>query len=230
MMSSLTKVQFRDEIKTRSNAISGLENNNIETFIDMALREYSRRLPEVRVSADNEVVSGQEFYDYPTDAESISDCRDSETLKPIRFTTENQGTGEKIRLGNILTRSYYDLIATDYYADPISFKSAPAISSYSTFDIEYVILQTMATIKNTGIEALAFYVEFLAYRKQAADCEMEDGERIIESLTDRDTTGATTEVSFAARGKIAENYRTLAQGALDKFDDAIRFIPYGTRG
>lgn len=229
-MSSLTKEQFRERLKITSSIISDFDNTTIETFIDVALEAYSRKLPEVQWDIDNDIVDGQDLYDYPTSALSISKLRVSDTLEPVRFVTEDQGSGDKIRPGIVFTRSYYELMTKDYYLDPTSYETPAFVPSYSSFDIEYVMLQTMSTIKDTALEALSFYVKYLAYEDKIAEVlDVSQGNEGIKSLSETDTSGASTEVTFVSTAKIADNYRDLMDKALGNFND-LTTIPYGTRG
>lgn len=232
-MSSYTKTQFRDELKIRSDAVKSIDNSDIETFIDIALRAYSGRLPEVRVSPDNNVVDGQELYDYPTNALQIVQVIDADGRNEILFTTEDQGNGDKIRLGNILRRSYDDLLQASYYSNPLMQEAVTSESSYSSFDIEYVMLQDMSSIKDTGLEALVYYVEYLTLNKKADESASQSEEEITstpKSITDSDATGATTTIAYGVRTDLVKRYSDLAQRAYDKFLDAVQNIPYGTRG
>lgn len=217
-------------MKITSSIIANFDNTTIETFIDIALEAYSSKLPEVQWDIDNDVVDGQDLYDYPANALSISKLRVSDTLESVRFVTEDQGSGDKIRPGIVFTRSYYELETNDYYLDPTSYKTPASVPSYSSFDIEYVMLQTMSTIKDTALEALSFHVEYLAYRdKIAGVLDSSQGNEGVQSLSETDTSGASTEVTFVSIAKIADNYRSLMDKALDNFND-LTTIPYGTRG
>lgn len=231
-MSSYTKAQFRDELKIRSDAIKSMDNSDIEIFIDIALRVYSERLPEVRVDADNDVVGGQELYDYPASALQIIQVIDADGRNEILFTTEDGGNGDKIRLGNILRRSYNDLLQASYYSNPLMQKIVLSESGYSLFDIEYIMLQDMSSVKDTGLESLSYYVEYLTYNKKADESASQSEEEIgsaPKSITDSDATGATTTIAYSVRTDLVKRYADLAQSARDKFLDAVQKV-YGTRG
>ncbi len=228
-MSSYTKTQFRDELKIRSDAVKSMNNSDIEIFIDIALRAYSGRLPEVRVDADNDVIDGQELYDYPTNALQIVQVIDADGRNEILFTTEDQGNGDKIRLGNIFRRSYDALLQASYYSDPLTQETVTSESSYSSFDIEYVMLQDMSSIKDTGLEALVYYVEYLTLNKKADEAASQST-GTPKSITDADATGASTTIAYGVRTDLVKRYSDLAQNAYDKFLNAVQNIPYGTRG
>ena len=221
-MSSLTKVQLRDRLKNRSVVINSLADAIIEEFIDQALEVYSERWPEVRWQIDNIVVDGQELYTYPTSAMKITKLRESDTLAEILFQTEDQDGTNKIRPGNYMRRSYHDLLQKEYYIDPLSVGTAELTGAgYTSFDVEYVMLQTMTTIKDRGLAALALYVEYLAYNYKASDAE-----NYAVSITDADSSGASTTIS---QGNIGKFYSDQAQGKLNAFNSSVR-QPYGTRG
>jgi len=221
-MSSLTKAQFRDRLKNRSVIINSLSNAIIEEFIDQALEAYSDKLPEVRWSIDNAIVVGQVLYAYPASALKITKLRDSDTLAEILFQTEDQDGTNKIRPGNFLRRSYHNLLQREYYVDPLSTETIESTGSgYESFDIEYVMLQTMTTVKDTGLATLALYIEYLAFGYKASDAE-----NYADSITDADSSGASTTIS---QGNLKEFYADQAQSKLDAFNASVR-KPYGTRG
>lgn len=221
-MASLTKAEFRDRLKNMSVIINSLDNSIIEGFIDQALEAYSDRLPEVRWDVDHEVVDDQDLYDYPDNALRITKLRDSESLAEILFATEDQDGTDKIRPGNYLSRSYHELVQAAYYVDPLSQESAEATGTgYTSFDIEYVMLHTMATIKDTGLAALALYVESLAYGYKVSDAE-----NYAATITDQDPSGASTTIN---QGSLAKYYADQATAKLEAFNAATRRA-YGTRG
>lgn len=227
-MSSLTKAEYITELKVRSSVLSGLADSTLGTFIDIALRAYSSSLPELEVSPDNAVVSGQELYDYPTGALRIIKLRSSTTGSQISFAIENQGEGEKIKPGNVVMNSYEELLEQGYYTDPLSTQQGSGVQeTYTAFDIEFAMLHTMATIKDTGLEALAFYVDFLSYRKQADEAEAEAALESPESITDRSSDGASTSIKFT---NSAKSYRALSAKSLAAYTACVKPIPYGTRG
>ena len=233
-MSSYTKAQFRDECKTRSSAISAFSNTIIETFIDIALRAYSQKLPELRVSPDNVVVSDQELYAFPSNAESITKITDADTGEEIIFAITDEGTGNKIRLGDIKLSSFYDLLEADYYDSPINRSEAQAsITGYDTFDVEYTLLHDMTSIVNTALEALYYHVLASVYEGKAESALSTSETEITTiptSITDRDARGESTQITYSNRTAIAKQYSDLATKAMNKFDAIINKFAYGTRG
>ena len=233
-MSSYTKAQFRDECKTRSSAISSFSNTIIETFIDIALRAYSQKLPELRVSPDNVVVSDQELYAFPSNAESITKITDADTGEEIIFAITDEGTGNKIRLGDIKLSSFYDLLEADYYDSPINRSEAQAsITGYDTFDVEYTLLHDMTSIVNTALEALYYHVLASVYEGKAESALSTSETEITTiptSITDRDARGESTQITYSNRTAIAKQYSDLATKAMNKFDAIINKFAYGTRG
>jgi len=233
-MSSYTKTQFRDECKTRSSAISSFSDTVIEKFIDIALRAYSQKLPELRVSPNNSVVSGQELYSFPSNAENITKVTDADTGEEIVFVVTDEGNGNKIRLGNLKLDSFYELLQADYYDSPINRSEAQAtIAGYDTFDIEYTLLHDMTSIANTVLEALYYHILTSAY-----DGKIENALAVSEteittqpaSIMDRDARGETTQITYTSRISIAKQYSDLAQKAMDKFNAEVNKFAYGTRG
>jgi len=233
-MSSLTKAQFRDECKIRSSAISSFSDPLIETFIDIALRAYSQKLPELRVSPDNAIVSDQELYAFPSNAESITKVTDADTGEEITFALTDEGNGNKIRLGNIKLNSFHDLLEADYYDSPINRSEAQAsVTGYDTFDIEYTLLHDMTSIADTALEALYYHVLASVYDSKAESALSTSETEITTmptSIMDRDARGETTQFSYTSRTSIAKQYSSLAQIAMDKFNAIINKFAYGTRG
>lgn len=232
-MSSKSKEQFITELKTRSGLLSALEDSTLGIFVDIALRAYSRKLPKVLVSADNTVVSGQELYDFPTDALRVIKIRDAGSGKEILFAVEDQDSGRKFKLGSILTRSVDSLLTKDYYVSPLSSGvDTESISGYTAFDIEYVVLHTVDTISDTGLEAIALYVEYLALNQKAEKAlsdALTEAAEVPASITDRSSDGATTTVSFDTRSKVAKGFSDLAAAKLAAFNSEVGGA-YGTRG
>ena len=233
-MSSYTKVQFRDECKTRSSIVSSFSDTVVEQFIDIALRAYSIKLPELRIKEDNDVVSGQERYNFPSNALSITKITDADTGEEITFAIEDVGTGNQIRLGNIKQNSFYDLLTADYYDSPFSRSEADvSVSGYNTFDIEYTLLHDMSSISDAALEALYYHVLASAYEKKVEDVLSTSETEITTtptSITDRDARGESTQVSYGSRTTISKQYSDLAQRAMDKFNAEINQFAYGTRG
>lgn len=232
-MSSMTKLQFAEELRVRSNVLAQTDYGDLDILIDVALRAYSKRLPEVRVSIDNAVVEGQTLYDYPTGALSIVKVRSSETGKEVLFVVENQGSGDKIKIGNIMSRSYQGLMQQDHYANPLLQESYD-LGSYSAFDIEYVMLQDMASIVETGLEALAHHIRYSAWQRREEDAAVQmnpaSGDQIAVSLTDASADGSSTTVSFATGKDISKRFSEMASAELEKFNKLTEQAPYGTRG
>ena len=233
-MSSLTKEQFRDQCKIRSSVISSFIEATIETFIDIALRAYSIKLPELRVSPDNAIISGQELYDFPVNAESITKITDSDTGEEITFAITDEGSNNQIRLDSIILNSFYDLLEADYYESPINQSEVQSsITGYDTFDIEYTLLHDMTSIANTALEALYYHVLASAYEGKL-DSALSTSETEItttpESITDRDARGESTQIKYGSRTSIAKQYSDLVQRALDRFNEIINKFAYGTRG
>lgn len=226
-MSSLTKVQFIVELKVRSSVLSSMDDSALGTFIDIALRAVSKRLPELRVSVDNAVVSGQESYDFPASALGVVAIRNSETKSEVLFAIENEGSGDKIKLGSVMSRSYQELMQQDYYENPLA-QDSWSQESYSAFDIVYTMIQDMDSIKDTSLEALSFYVEHLALlRKAEESADQASGAPLPVSITDSSSDGSATTVSF---GDTPKRYRELSTQALERFEDEVTQSPYGTRG
>jgi hypothetical protein len=231
-MSSLTKAQFRDECKTRSSAISSFSDTVIEKFIDIALRAYSQKLPELRVSAGNAIVDGQELYAFPAGAESIIKITDADTGAEITFAVTDEGSGNKIRLGNIKLNSYNDLLEADYYDSPINRSEAQA-TGYDTFDIEYTLLYDITSIGNTALEALYYHILASAYEDKAETAMIASETEITTtptSITDRDARGESTQVSYGSRTAIAKQYSDLSNKAIEQFNQIINKFAYGIRG
>jgi len=223
-MSSLSKADFIDELQAR------LGVSVIGSYIDIALRAYSISFPKRKVSADNDIADG--LYDYPDDAISIIRIVDSYSRKAIEFTIEDQGEGDKIRLGRIMEPSYAALLDTVYYDNPLALSVSKRTTSYSRFDIEYTLLQTMATIDDMGLEAIADYVEYLALNNKASAVSVEaanSSERVAESITDQDSTGASTTIKYSSAKETSNTLRQQADEALKRFKDAAKYAAYGTR-
>lgn len=234
-MSSYTKTEFRDECKTRSSVISSLENTDIESFIDIALRAYSRKLPELRISPDNAVVEGQDLYDFPSSALSITKIVDSDSRIEVTFAMEDQGSGNQIRLGSEMENSFDDSLESDYYISPInrSEQSYSGVSSTDTFDIEYTLLHDMDSIADTALEALYYHVLHSSYIKKAgASISTSETEVTTTpaSITDRDARGESTQITYPSRTTITKEYREFANDALKKFDELVNSFAYGVRG
>jgi hypothetical protein len=235
-MSSLTKAQFRDQLKVRSDVVSALEDSTIETFIDIALRAYSEKLPELRISEDNVVVSGQERYDFPSNALSIAKIVNPETGVEITFTIEDNGNGNQINLGNIKENSFDNLLEADYYDSPINTSTSVgsgSVTGYDTFDIEYTLLHQMTSINDDALEMLYHYVLYCSYEKRATDALIasETDETVTpESISDSNARGETTTIKYPSRTGIAKIWSDLARSALKSFNNGLGKFVYGVRG
>lgn len=229
-MSSVTQSQFITELKLRSDIVSEMTDADIASFISIALRAYSDKDPYEKVSADNAVVSGQDEYDLPANTLKITDVLDSATNEPVRFSVVDEGSGQKIKLGDKLKRSYADLLQGSFYADPVHQLSSISYS-YTTFDIYYVALQTLASIKETALEVLTFYIEYLSYLKKAsvlaAQMSIDGGEPV--SITESDSTGSSTSVNFGSKSS-SQQLREAAEERLNKFNACFEAVAYGIRG
>lgn len=232
-MAIVTRQQFIEELMVRSDAAGDLDGDVVHKLLDIALRAYSQRLPKVKWSVSNAVVAGQVLYDFPDGALNVVRVRDSNTREQVSYNVEDQGNGRKIRLGNRQRRSYTDLLEQDFYSDPLSQESQGVVGSCSAFDVEYVTLQTVETINETGLEAVAFYVEYLALNKESLKAAKEatlESSQIPSSLTDASPDGASTTVSFTTKSDVSKNLERLATAKLKQYEDKIVDMPYGTRG
>lgn len=232
-MSSLTKQAFVEELQLGSGILNAFPDAVVGSFIDRALRVYSRRLPKVLWDVDIDIVIDQELYDYPTDAINIISVRTSSGREVVDFDIEDQGSGEKIRLGSVQSKSYDDLLLSEYYADPLNSVTTVVVSGFSTFDVEYVMLQDMSSIKDIDLEPLSYYVEYLGLNQRASDSAEQaiiDITEVPASLTDRTSDGASTTVSFVTRVDAAKRFKDLAVSVLEKFEQAVNQVPYGVRG
>lgn len=243
-MSSLTKDEYIDELQIRSALLAAESDPNMSVFVDAALRTYSGKLPKVKWDTDNAVVSGQSLYDFPADAIRIVRLRTTEGLQPVNFSIEDQSSGNKIRIGNIERHSYEDLLKSDYYVDPLSgdqgstvtvttetIISSASLFGYSAFDIGYVELQTIPNISDSGLETLAFYIEYLALNKKSQEISLgavDEGLDQASSITDSSADGSTTTVQFSKDP--SKTWSDRAEAKLKEFDDRVNNIPYGTRG
>lgn len=242
-MSSLTKDQFIEEMRVRSRVMFSMDEADADTFVDIALRAYSDKFPKLLWDVDNAVVSGQSLYDYPIGAMRIIGLRTSGALNPVRFTIEDQGSGNKIRPGSIEQGSLDGLLTQDYYVDPtnsggsasglISLSTLEDVMGYDAFDIEYVKLQTMAEISDNGLDALALYMEYLAYglkASEAAEATLSESGEAASSISDSDSSGASTTVSLTTKESASKNFEGLAEKKLAAFHRMVAKVPYGRRG
>ena len=231
-MSSLTIEEFKTELKIRSDIIFNMDDDDLTAIINMALRRFSGDFPKLMWDIGNAVVDGQELYDYPDDAVKITKVRDSSSKQQIDYTIEDQGSGDQIRLGSISGNSFDDLMDQNFYYDPLVNEVSALITGYSNFDVEYALLQTIETINDRSIEALSFYVEYLAYGIEANKASQEASEEATntpESLTDSDADGATTTVKYTTKTKLAMSYRVSASDMLKEYKALVINVPFGGR-
>ena len=93
-MSSLSLAEYKAELKIRSDIIFNMDDDDLTTIIDMALRRFSGDFPKLMWDVDNDVVDNQVLYDYPTNAVKIISLRDSASKEAIDFAIEDQGGGD----------------------------------------------------------------------------------------------------------------------------------------
>lgn len=220
-MSSLTKSQFITQIKTRSSLLAEFTESTLGTFIDIALRAVSELKPEILVDADNAYTEGTDLYDVPSGCLNVTRVIDSDSRKRIEFSIENQGAGDKIRLGNIIKRSYDPLIEQGFYIDPTN-SGVVSSDSYTSFDVEYSILQTMTTIKDTSLEAIYNYVLYQACSNRAEGIASSAGKQdTVNTMTDADAEGNSNSFTFASSKEAVSNFTALAESYLLKFLSSV---------
>lgn len=232
-MSSYTADEFITELQANNAVIAEFADAQVLVFLNTALRRFSGVFPELRVDADNEVVDGQALYDVPEDSLNIIKLRDSDSRKEIAFAMENQGEGDQIRLGSIVNPSSAELMEAEHYDNPLAFGSSSLITGYSSFDIEYSILQTIESVKDTSLDAIAAYVEYLACNNKAGEVAagaVSSSERVAESITDQDATGASTTIKYSSSKEMSTVLKTQAAEALERYNREISGATYGTRG
>ena len=227
-MSSYTKAQFITLIKSRSTLLTSISDTTLSTFIDSALRALSGKQPDIRVDADNTFVDGTDLYDLPTNCLDVYSVRDSDSLLSIHWSIENQGAGDKLRLGNIKQPSYQDEIEQSYYINPNQMQGLSS-TSYTSFDIQYSILQTMSTVKDTDLEALYNHILYQACSGKAESIALSiANEDIVAELRDTDSSGAETNVRFTPAEKQIDSITKLAESYLQKFEKAVN-VAFGLR-
>ncbi len=217
-MSSLTKPQFIAQIKTRSSLLVEFADATLSTFIDMALRAFSQICPEIRIDADNAYT--ESLVDVPDDSLNVLEILVSDTRQRIMFSVENQGDGDQIRLGNIIQRSYDTLIEQSFYIDPTN-SGTVSSNDYTSYDIEYSILQTMATIKDTSLEAIYNHILYQACSYKAEAIAVSAGSQDVATRITDTVGGATTDVTFASSKETMSNYTSLAESYLSKFNQSV---------
>ena len=231
-MSSLTRTQYLATLKLRSGILNSLSDAVLSEFLDAALRIYSGRLPKVKWSVDNTVVVDQELYDFPVDAVRIISVRVADTEQRVLWTTEDQGNGNKIKLGSVERKSYERLLKGVFYSDPLNFSVSEGQVGYEAFDVEYVALQTVATISDAALEILPLYIEYLGLNLKidGAALAMAEGDSDTpNSITDTNADGSATTVSFDSPSKIVSSLEKRASEKLAQFNEMTQ-ICWGTRG
>lgn len=245
-MSSVTKQEYIDELQSTPGVLASLDDSVIDTFVDRALRLYSGRLPKVKMSVNNAVVSGQELYDFPTGAVRIVEVRTTAGQQVVVWTTEDQGSGTKIKLGAVKRHSYEELMSEDYYSDPLNTGAGAGgvivttdtiigtdTVGYEAYDVEFAELQTIPNISDSGLEILTLYVEYLALNakaNKAAEDLAEGTSDTPASITDTSSDGSGTTIQFDAQSKVVERLEQRAETKLEEFNRVIESVPYGTRG
>jgi len=231
-MASITKSAFIAELKSIDEIIEDLSDSVVSSFIDQALRAFSKKMPYAKVDADNTVVDGAESYDLPADCHEVTDVVESTTKTHINFNVFDEGSGQKLFLGSIYVNVLDELMDIDFYNDISSQSSNSGLTSYSAFDIRYVVLQTITTIADTYLEAIGFYVEYLAYKRKASGIALAATEltsdNSVTRITDSDQ-GGNFSVEFDKPANVKKALEDSAGAALDKFNAATNF-PYMIRG
>jgi len=230
-MSTKTISQYVTEIKVRSALLKTMPDSDLETFIEIALREYSRLQPEIKVSENNAVITGQTEYTIPSNAIKVVNLWESATKHPVLFEVRTKDNGNSvIIIGDKKQRSTAPIEQQVYYNSPLDY-NAPLDGGYVSFDIEYAILQTMATIKETGLDALFYYIQFMAYDYKGSELALlaeTDQEGAMESLTDSDPTGASHTIRFSSKLNVSNTYTKLGEAMYKRFMGKLS-IPYGAR-
>lgn len=228
-MSSYTKTQFIAFIKTRSSLLASFADTVLSIFVDSALRALSEKQPEIRIDADNAFSSDNNPVDLPSGCLDVYSVKDSNSGYAISWSVINEGNGDKLLLGNIALPSYQDEIDNNYYIDPILSNSQTS-RTFTRYDIEYSILQTMSTVKDTYLEALYNYILYQACNYKAEEIAMSAGnQETMNQLTDTDASGNTTSITFASSKEAVSNLTTLAELYLDKFNKSVGNIAFGLR-
>ena len=234
-MSSLSLSEFKDELKIRSDIIFNMDDDDLTTIIDIALRRFSGDFPKLKWSYSNAVVDNQVLYDYPANAVKIISLRDSASKEAIDFTIEeddSESDGDQIRPGSISGNSFDEMLESTFYDSPLVGVTSTIVMGYSNFDIEYAILQTISSINDRSLEALSFYVEYLAYgieANKASQAASVEATNTPESLTDSDADGSTTTVRYTTKMNLARSYRTSGAMMLSEYKALIINVPYGGR-
>ena len=228
-MSSVTKTQYRDELKLTIPILADATDALVEKFIDIALRAYSDYLPQLLTETETSVVAEQTLYDLPTGTLKVISVKESATKAGINFKTVNEdGAGQQLEIGTIQQKSYSALLRTDYYQDPLVFGSVETTlgSAYSTFDIEYTALQTMASIGDTGLKALTYHVEYQSHTYKSLEVTLPTGSMDYPaSISDSDSSGNSQSVTLSSAKDVADFYTSQAEKSLANFNQEV-MIPY----
>lgn len=231
-MASITETQFIAEIQGRSSMLAALSSATLSGYIAQGLRLFSRRMPYKKYSADQAVVAGQEYYSLPTNCLEVVQVLESTTKANIAFQVKDEGSGLKLFLGSVYSSRMEDLMEGDYYDDFNNQSSVSVLTSYATFDIEYVVLQTITTLADTYLEVIADYVEYLAYKKLASDITMAmaqlTSDESVVRITDSDQ-GGNFVIEFEKPSVAKITMETMANEALQRFENALKF-PFMIRG
>jgi hypothetical protein len=216
-MSSLTKAQFITQIKTRSALLAEFTDATLSTFIDMALRAFSDKKPEIRVSADNAYT--ESLVDLPDDCLDVYSVYDG-SGQSVTWSIENDGSGDKLRLGIVALPSYQDEIEQAFYVNPLISGSVSS-QSFTSYNIKYSILQTMATIKDTSLEAIYNHILYQACSYKAEGIAVSAGSQDVATRITDSAGGVTTDITFASSKETLSNYTSLAESYLAKFNTIV---------
>jgi hypothetical protein len=230
-MSSLTKVEFREELKLKgyiSSFVTTYGDSVLDNFIDKALRAFSDKLPQVMISEDNTVVNSE--LTFPTNALAVTRLRSSSSGKDADFNVDNVAGVKTIKVGNIHGSSTDDLITSEYYEDPLNV-STKELTTTDVVDIEYVLLQTIPTISDSSLEAIEDHVDYQIYDVLAGNALEEamtsNGENPM-TITDTASNGSTTQIVYDPKTSAAKRYIELSKIKLERFNEAVR-VPYMVR-
>ena len=231
-MSSLTKVEFREELKLKgyiSSFVTTYGDSVLDNFIDKALKAFSDKLPSVMISEDNTVVNS--LLSFPTNALTVTRLRSSSSGKDVDFNIDNVAGLKTIKVGNIHGSSTDDLITSEYYEDPLNVSTKELITT-DIVDIEYVLLQTIPTISDSSLEAIEDHVDYQIYDVLAGDALNEvmtsDGNNPI-TITDTASNGSATQITYDPKTTAAKRYIDFAKIKLDRFKELTE-ISYMVRG
>jgi hypothetical protein len=216
-MSSLTKAQFITQIKARSALLVEFTDATLSTFIDMALSAFSNKKPEIRISADNAYI--ESLVDLPNDYLDVFSVY-GDTGQSITWAIENDGSGDKLRLGIVALPSYQDETEQEFYVNPLVLGSVSS-PSFTIYNIQYSILQTMATIKDTYLEAIYNHILYQACQYKAEALALSAGSQDMATKITDTAGGVTTDVTFASSKETMGNYTALAESYLSKFNISV---------